>query len=336
MTTTSTPVFQPFRIGNVLIPNPLVLAPMAGITDPVFRPVIKRMGAGLISCEMVSCMALRYNNKKTHFMLDYSPDELPVAMQLFGSDSEAMAEGAKLIESIGVSIVDINLGCSVPKVAKAGAGAVVCRDLPLLTVIMEKMVKAVSIPVTVKIRKGWSQDEISAFEVCRIARECGISAITIHGRTSGQKFSGKADRDFVKELRNRVDLPLIGNGDIRNPEQVKEMLEYTGCDGVMIGRETYSNPWIFRDALDCLQGNPKKPAPSFNEIRELILELQKETIARYGDRQGTKRMRKFAAWFTRGLPDSTFFRDRVFKVESDENLQQVVENYFYWLLRAEN
>lgn len=333
MTITSTPIIHPFKIGNVQIPNPLILAPMAGITDPVFRPVIKRMGAGLISSEMVSCMAMRYNNKKTHFMLDFLPEELPIAMQIFGSDPEAMAEGTKVMEDIGVSIVDINLGCSVPKVAKAGAGAIVCRDLPLLTRILEQVVKAVSIPVTIKIRKGWSNDEISAFEVCRIARECGVAGITIHGRTSGQKFSGESDWDFVKELRSQVDLPLIGNGDIKRPEQVQEMLDYTGCEGVMIGREAYSNPWIFRDALDHLLGNPPKPAPSFEDVRELILGLQVGMTARYGDVQGTKKMRKFAAWFTRGLPGSTFFRDRVFKVESDESLQKVVDDYFSRLQR---
>ncbi len=331
MTIKSTSIIRPFKIGNVQIPNPLILAPMAGITDPVFRPVIKKMGAGLISSEMVSCMALRYNNKKTHFMLDFSKEELPIAMQIFGSNPEAMAEGAKTMEDIGISIVDINLGCSVPKVLKAGAGAIICRDLPLLTRILEQVVKSVTIPVTIKIRKGWSNTEINSFEVCRIARECGVAAITIHGRTSGQKFSGESDWDFVKELRSRVDLPLIGNGDIRSPEQVKELLDYTGCEGIMIGREAYSNPWIFRDALDHLQGNPQKPNPSFEDVRELILGLQVGMIARYGDRQGTKRMRKFAAWFTRGLPDSTFFRDRVFKVESDESFQKVVENYFSWL-----
>ena len=324
----TTPQIHPFKIGNILIPNPLVLAPLAGITDIVFRPIIKRMGAGLVYSEMVSCMAIKHKNKKTLAMLDYHPSENPLAIQIFGSDPVVMADAAKLIESLGVKLLDINLGCSVPKVSRSGAGAIVCRDLPHLARILEAVVNAVSIPVTIKIRKGWNQEEISAFEVCRIARECGIAAIAIHGRTSSQKFSGKADWEFIKELRKVVDLPLIGNGDIENPQQVKEMLEYTGCEGIMIGRKAYPYPWIFREALNHLMGSPPIPRPTFEERKEMILEHLQGMVDRYGDNQGTRKMRKFAAWFTRGMPNSTFFRDKVYKVNYQHELVDMVNRYF--------
>jgi len=324
----SVPEMRGFSIGNVRIPNPLVLAPMAGITDPVFRPIIKKMGAGLVYSEMISCQALHHQNRKTLRMLDLSPVELPISIQIFGADPVLMAEAAKKVEDAGASIVDINLGCSILKITKSGAGAVLCRNLPLLSKILESVVQVVSIPVTIKIRIGWNRREISAFEVCRIARECGISAIAVHGRTSSQKFGGKADWDFIRELREKVDVPFIGNGDIGTPRQVDEMLEFSGCDGIMIGREAYPNPWIFRDSLNRLMGLPPANPVSFAEKKELILEHLEGMTTRYGDESGTKKMRKFAAWFTRGLPGSARFRDRIFRVENYGLMAEVVNEYF--------
>ncbi|MCE1248682.1 MAG: tRNA dihydrouridine synthase DusB [Firmicutes bacterium] len=310
---------------------------MAGITDTIFRRIIRKMGAGLVYSEMVSCMALHYDSKKTFEMLEFHPEELPLALQIFGADPVLMADAAKVAESRGVSIIDINLGCSVPKVAKSGSGAILCRNLPLLASVMESVVKAVTIPVTIKIRIGWTKQEVSAFEVCRMAKECGIAAIALHGRTSSQAYSGTADWDFIKEVRQSTDLPFIGNGDVKTPESAVSLLDSTGCDGIMIGRESYFNPWFFRDLLKYSEKtansqsveNPENEV--YNraaEVKELILHQLEENVARYGEYSGVQKMRKFAAWYTRGLRGSARFREHVNNEETLAGMKSVIDEYF--------
>lgn len=322
------PQVKPFYIGKVEIPNPVILAPMAGITDIVFRNIIKNLGAGLVYTEMLSSEAIHYRNPKTLKIAEINPDEKPVSAQIFGSNPARMAEAAAFMQNSGASIIDINLGCSVPKVIKNNAGATLCRDLPLLARVLKTVVKSVSIPVTIKIRKGWSDSEITAFEVCRIARETGVAAVAIHGRTSRQAFSGEADWDFIERLADEGELPVIGNGDILTARQAVDRLKNTNCVAVMIGRGAYYNPYIFRDILDLLQGKEIPPGPTIDEIRDLMLFQLDKTIERFGEEFGVKRMRKFIAWYTRSLPHSTRFRDVIFRQNSKNQVVEAVRKYF--------
>jgi tRNA-dihydrouridine synthase B len=319
--------YKPFYIGNVRIPNPVVLAPLAGITDTVFRGLIKEMGAGLVYTEMISCHAMHYRNKKTWKMTEFDPAEHPVSVQIFGGIPELMGEAAKQLEDIGYSIIDINLGCSVPKIVKSGGGADLARNLENVARVFESVVNSVSIPVTAKMRIGWSRQEVTAPEICRIARETGISAVGIHGRTSVQKFSGKADWEFIKHLKQSTRMTMIGNGDVRTPEQALEMLEYSGCEGVMIGRESYANPWIFRDTVNYLIGE-EVSSPGFDELKSFMIEHLEKTIARYGEISGVEKMRKFIAWYTKGLYNSTGFRTRVFKCNLYNDIVKLIDEYF--------
>jgi nifR3 family TIM-barrel protein len=322
-----------FFIGDVKIPNPLVLAPMAGITDTVFRKIIKQMGAGLVFTEMISCQALHYKNAKTLGIAEFDREEAPIAAQVFGSDAAMMGEGAAMLEAMGYSIIDVNLGCSVPKVARSGGGAALCRDIPRLARVIEAVVRAVKIPVTIKLRKGWSGQEESAFQVCRVARESGAAAVTIHGRTSVQRYTGKADWEFVKRLRESLDIPVMGSGDVKTPGDVARLLEYSGCAGIMIGREALCNPWIFRDALCLLKGRPVPPRPPFQEVMEMILLHLRGLVERFGDQPGTEKMRKFAAWYIRGLPGSSRFREAVFQMKTGADMEGALREYFDWVSR---
>jgi nifR3 family TIM-barrel protein len=319
---------NPFYIGNVKIENPLVLAPLAGITDTVFRKIIKQMGAGLVHSEMISCHALHYDSKKTWKIAEFSPDEIPVSAQIFGEDPDLMAEAAKSLEAKGFSIIDINVGCSVPKVVKGGGGAALARNLPILAKIIEKVVKSIEIPVTIKVRKGWSNQEITAFEICRISTELGISALTIHGRTSAQKYSGLADWEFIKQLKETSKIPIIGNGDIRTPEDAESKLEYSKCDAIMIGRESYSNPWVFRNILLYFEGKPYSPTPTPEDLKSLIQYHLAEYVKRYGEESGTERMRKFIAWYTRGMRNSARFREIMFHTRSFEQTMELIDDFF--------
>lgn len=325
------PEIRPFKIGNVKISNPLVLAPMAGITDPVFRGIAKSLGAGLVYTEMISCQAIHYNNQKTWKLAEINPDEVPVAAQIFGAEPDLMAQAARLLEERGFSIIDINLGCSVPKVAKAGAGATLCRNLDLVKRVMDSVVHAVKIPTTIKIRLGWSQKEITAPEIIRIAKETGISAVAIHGRTSSQGYSGKADWDSIGKLASWTDLPVIGNGDIKDPGAAAALLDGTRCSGIMIGREALSNPWIFRDALCLLQGKeiPEKPPPY--QVKELILYHLKKLVERWGEGPGVEKMRKFISWYSRGLRGAARFREAIFLETTLKGVVGAIDGYFKFL-----
>ncbi len=325
------PVVSPFFIGNVKIPNPLVLAPLAGITDIVFRRIIKSFGAGLLYTEMISCMAIYYGNKKTLKIAEIGKDEAPISAQIFGSDPYYMSEAAKFLEDKGASIIDINMGCSVPKVVKIGAGAALVRDLKKMAKVIEKVVSSVNIPVTIKIRKGWSSEEITAPQVCRIAYELGVKAVAIHGRTSSQKFSGKADWDFIKQIKETSPIPIIGNGDITTPEEALQKLKNSGCDAIMIGREAYLNPWIFSRTLKLMQEGTLPPPPSYEERKKLMVYHLQKMVERFGEEMGVQRMRKFMAWYVKGLPHSSKFREEVFKETSLTGALNKINEYFSFL-----
>jgi tRNA-dihydrouridine synthase B len=329
------PEYKPFYIGNVKIPNPVILAPLAGITDTVFRCLIREMGAGLVYTEMISSQAMYYQNKKTWKMTEFSTEERPVAVQIFGDVPEMMAEAAKQLQDMGYSIIDINLGCSVPKIVRSGGGADLARNLSKLSQVFEKVVKSVDIPVTAKVRTGWNRQEVTAPEICRLARETGVSAIAVHGRTSVQKYSGRADWEFIRYLKDSTDMTMIGNGDIRTPQQAAEMLEYSGCEGIMIGRESYANPWIFRNTIKYLMGEEVKN-PGYDELKSFMIEHLDRTVARYGEISGVEKMRKFIAWYTKGLYNSTNFREQVFMTRFCHEMTDLINRYFIEIKNYEN
>ncbi len=248
------------KIGSVVLDNQVILAPMAGVTDLPFRLLCRRAGAGLVCMEMVSAKAIYYNNKNTEELLEIHPQEHPASLQLFGSDPKIIADMAKRIEDRAFSILDFNMGCPVPKVVNNGEGSALMKNPLLVREILSALVKAVDKPVTVKIRKGFDEAHCNAVEIAKIAEDCGVAAIAVHGRTREQYYSGKADWDIIRQVKQAVKIPVIGNGDVDSPRAAEEMLAQTGCDGVMIGRAAQGNPWIFRDTVNYLE-NGRLPGP---------------------------------------------------------------------------
>lgn len=316
------------KIGNVTLDNNIVLAPMAGVTDLPFRLLCKEQGAGLICMEMVSAKAIYFNNKNTMELLEIHPDECPVSLQLFGSDADIIAEMAKRIEERPFAILDINMGCPVPKVAGNGEGSALMRNPKLVAEIVEKTAKAISKPVTVKIRKGFQENEVNAVEIAHIAQECGAAAVAVHGRTREQYYSGKADWDIIRQVKEKVKIPVIGNGDIVDGASAKAMLEQTGCDGVMIGRGAQGNPWIFKEILYYLETG-KLMEPVSKEEKVAVIKRHIELQMQYkGDYIGVREMRKHLAWYSAGLPGSAGFRNAVNLMETKEELLDAVDKVF--------
>lgn len=316
------------RIGNVTLENQVILAPMAGVTDLPFRLLCKEQGAGLICMEMVSAKAIYFNNKNTMELLEIHPQECPVSLQLFGSDADIISEMAKRIEERPFSILDINMGCPVPKVAGNGEGSALMRNPKRVAEIVEKTVKAISKPVTVKIRKGFNDEEVNAVEIAHIAEECGAAAVAVHGRTREQYYSGKADWDIIRQVKERVKIPVIGNGDIVDGASAKAMLEQTGCDGLMIGRGAQGNPWIFKEILHYLETGMCMESVPVEEKARVIkrhIELQMQYK---GDYIGVREMRKHLAWYSAGLPGSAGFRNAVNLMETKEALLAGVDAMF--------
>lgn len=316
------------KIGNVTLENNIALAPMAGVTDLPFRLLCKEQGAGLICMEMVSAKAIYYNNKNTMELLEIHPEEIPVSLQLFGSDADIIAEMAKRIEDRPFAILDINMGCPVPKVAGNGEGSALMRNPRLVAEIVEKTSRAISKPVTVKIRKGFNDNEVNAVEIAHIAEECGAAAVAVHGRTREQYYSGKADWDIIRQVKERVKIPVIGNGDIVDGASAKAMLEQTGCDGIMIGRGAQGNPWIFREILTYLNTGELIPSASAEEKAAVIkrhIELQ---LQYKGEYIGIREMRKHLAWYSMGMPNSAQFRNSVNLMETKEELLAGVDAMF--------
>ena len=318
------------KIGSVELPNPVILAPMAGVSDLPFRLLCREQGAGLVCMEMVSAKAILYKNRNTEELLTIDPKEHPVSLQLFGSDPDIISEIAKQIEERPFDILDLNMGCPVPKVVNNGDGSALMKNPRLAGEIIEKTVRAIKKPLTVKIRKGFDDAHVNAVELAHIAQESGAAAVAVHGRTREQYYAGHADWDIIRQVKEAVSIPVIGNGDIRTPEDVAAMAEQTGCDGYMIARGAEGNPWIFRQILHYFETGEHLARPDFSEVTEMLLRHAKMQIDCKGDYTGIREIRKHAAWYTAGYRNSSKLRGRINEVENYEQLEALfreVESY---------
>lgn len=311
-------------IGNVTLENNLILAPMAGVTDLPFRLLCKEQGAGLICMEMVSAKAISFHNKNTEALLEIDERERPVSLQLFGSDPDIISEMAKYIEERPFAILDLNMGCPVPKVVNNGEGSALLKNPALIRQIVTKTAKAISKPVTAKIRIGFEGAEVDPVEIAKIIEDSGAAAIAVHGRTREQYYSGKADWETIARVKAAVSIPVIGNGDVDSPEQAVRLMEQTHCDGVMIGRAARGNPWIFREMLSYLEKGRAMPRPTLEEIKDMMLRHAKLQLEYKGEYTGIREMRKHVAWYTAGLPHSASMRRKVNEVESYEALEDLL------------
>lgn len=313
-----------WKIGNVRIENPFVLAPMAGVTDMPFRTLCKEQGAGLICMEMISAKAISFHNKNTIALMKIDPCEHPVSMQIFGSEPELMAEVAKSIEDKDFDILDINMGCPVPKVVNNGEGSALLKNPELIVQIIKSVSSAIQKPVTVKVRIGFENAPVDIVEIARRAEDAGAAAIAVHGRTRQQYYSGTADWDIIRQVKEAVSIPVIGNGDVDSPLKAEALLKQTGCDGVMIGRAVRGNPWIFREMNHYFQTGELLSRPSSEEIREMILRHARAQIALKGEFTGIREMRKHVAWYTAGMRHSAGLRRASNTIESYEALQELL------------
>lgn len=313
------------KIGTVTLKNNVALAPMAGVTDLPFRLLCKEQGCGLMCTEMVSAKALLYKNKNTKSILETKPEERPIAVQLFGSDPEIMAEIAHQLEEGPFDIIDINMGCPVPKIVNNGEGSALMKDPKKVEAILSAMVKRVKKPVTVKFRKGFNDQSVNAVEIAKIAEGCGVSAVAVHGRTREQYYSGKADWSIIRQVKEAVKIPVLGNGDIFGPEDAKRMIDETGCDGVMVARGAKGNPWLFHRINHYLDTGILLPPPTAGEVREMILRHGKLQVEYKGEHTAMREMRKHVAWYTAGYPHSAALRNEINQVETLEELIRLLE-----------
>ena len=297
---------------------------MAGVTDLPFRLLCREQGAGLLCMEMVSAKAIYYNNRNTESLLEIHPDEKPVSLQFFGSDPKIMSEMAKRIEERPFAILDINMGCPVPKVVKNGEGSALMKNPKLVYEIVSAIVKAISKPVTVKIRKGFDDDHVNAVEIAKIIEEAGAAAVAVHGRTREQYYSGKADWDIIRQVKEAVSIPVIGNGDVTSPQNADELVKQTGCDGIMIARGAQGNPWIFSEMIHWEETGELPPRPDKDEVREMMLRHARLQLEYKGEFSGIREMRKHVAWYTKGLKGAARLREKVNAVESLEELENLL------------
>ena len=312
------------QIGNVTLENNLILAPMAGVTDLPFRLLCKEQGAGLLCMEMISAKALRYKNKNTKALLAIDPREYPVSLQLFGEDPDIISEQAKRIEELPFQILDINMGCPVPKVVRNGEGSALMKDPKRIYDIVYKTARAIKKPVTIKIRKGFDDTCINAPEIAKVAEEAGAAAIAVHGRTREQYYSGNADWEIIRKVKEAVKIPVIGNGDVTSGQKALDMFEQTGCDGVMIARGAQGNPWIFSEMIEHERTGRIPSRPTNEEIRKMMLRHAKLQLQYKGEYLGIREMRKHVAWYTKGLPGSAKLREEINRVESYAELEDLL------------
>ena len=319
-------MMKQLKIGNVTLPNRYILGPMAGVTDLPFRVLCKEQGAGLLCMEMVSAKAILYNNKNTESLLEIHPDEQPVSLQFFGSDPKIMSEMAKRVEERPFDIMDINMGCPVPKVVRNGEGSALMKNPKLVYEIVSAMVKAIDKPVTVKIRKGFDDSCINAVEIAKIIEEAGAAAVAVHGRTREQYYSGKADWSQIAAVKRAVDIPVIGNGDVTDGSSAVRMMKETGCDFVMIARGALGNPWIFREALAAWKGEPIPQPPSAEEKKTMMLRHLKDLAELKGEYAAVREMRKHVGWYLKGVKGAAAFRGKVNSLTSMADLAEAIKN----------
>jgi len=310
------------KIGTLELENPVFSAPMAGVSDKAFRIIAREFGCGLTYTEMVSAKGLCYKNKKTLELIDLSWESGPVGVQIFGSDPPSMAEGAKAAEKAGAALIDINMGCPTPKIVKNGDGAALMKNVDLAVRIAEAVVKAVKVPVTVKMRKGWDEAGVNAVELAKCLEQVGVAAVTVHGRTREQFYSGKADWNIIKEVKSSVNIPVIGNGDIWTPEDARKIMDFTGCDAVMIGRGARGNPWIFRRTAVYLAYGELLPEPTYLERLETAERHLELAVLFKGEERALLEMRKHLAWYTKGLPKAAQIREEVNRVKDIKALKE--------------
>ena len=312
-------------IGNVTLENNLILAPMAGVTDLPFRLLCKEQGAGLLCTEMVSAKAIYFKNKNTRSLMQILPEERPVSLQLFGSEPDLMGLIARQIEEEPFDILDINMGCPVPKVVNNGEGSALMKNPKLVGEIVRKVSSSIKKPLTVKIRKGFTGESVNAVEIAKIIEDAGASAVAVHGRTREQYYSGEADWDIIRQVKEAVHIPVIGNGDVTSAEKAAEMRKITGCDGVMIGRGVQGNPWIFRELAEYDRTGTIPPRPTQEEIRNMMLRHARMQLEFKGEYLGIREMRKHVAWYVKGMKGAAKFRAQINQVESYEELEELLK-----------
>ncbi|MGD2081614.1 MAG: tRNA dihydrouridine synthase DusB [Chromatiales bacterium] len=316
------------RIGPFVLKNNLILAPMAGVTDRPFRMLCRRLGAGLAVSEMISCDSTLWSTPKSLKRLDHSGESAPVSVQIAGADPAMMGEAARMNVDRGAGIIDINMGCPAKKVCKVAAGSALLRDEPLVGRLLESVVSAVSVPVTLKIRTGWDPDHRNAVRIAQIAEAAGIQAIAVHGRTRACGFSGQAEYDTIGSVKRAVGIPVIANGDIQTPEQAREVLDRTGADGLMIGRAAQGRPWIFREIDYYLTLGKRLPGPASAWVRVVLTEHLDALLSFYGEYRGVRIARRHIGWYSRTLRGGAEFRRRLNRVESSEEQRRLIGTFF--------